>query len=461
MTIPPIAGDSLDSQLARASNYIVNYWWPTKRGYPTSGIPALTWTVVSGNPGTTAYNQELAVRGAAMNAFTLAVPLFTGSYNEWSVSIGTPSMVQRLYAAKLIVMCARQHLAATTPLSGAQTWGHSWQSPLWAAYVGLAALCGWYDLIPNTVDRNNVLAMIESECEYVLGLNTDFWQVPSGTGYVDGPNTLNPNDGPTRSGNSAAEELSWNAAVLWVGSALMPLHPHAETWKTKAVELNVCAFSSPFDLNSSTMVYGQTVSAWIAGRGYNVDSLDRVTNHQRIHPDYMTTITQNLFGWVARAISGLTTPVGVAWNFNFVYRALQVSALDLSGTTAYDPSTARIKFPDTTPTSDWGSRRPAAYACFDGLNMLFVDVFDSLLDQDGRTGTIWPAAYWLALHSGDSSNMQLRATSATHAYGAFVDTSVSPAEATYPEEEAYAASQLAFLRLAQYLKYNRPDLWED
>jgi hypothetical protein len=457
VTIYPTAGASIDSQLARAAGYITGPWWSAKRGYASSGIPALTWNVVASNPSATSYNQELAVRGAALAAFALTVPIYTGTYNEWSPSITSVTAVQRLTAAKLVVACARQHVDAQSPLANAQTWGHSWQSPLWAAYVGLTALMGWYDLIPNQVDRNNVLAMIESECNWVMSRGVDFWKIPDGLGgFTEGPNTLNPNDGPIRVGNSPAEELSWNATVLWIGTSIMPTHVNASAWYEAAIELNVCSFSSIFDLSSQILVAEIPISTWIGGRGFNIDSLDLVTNHGRIHPDYMTSVTQNFFGYVARGINGYPTPIGTAWNFAPVYRALQSSPLDSSGTRAYAINDPSVHFPSTTPVSDWGSRRPAAYACFDGLAAMFASDLATYLNQDLMVGMDVAPQYWLNLHAGDSADMQLRPTTATHATGSFVAVA---GEATYPEEDVYAASQLAFLRLTQYVRRSNDSLW--
>lgn len=382
--------------LGRYAPYVLSTWW-YGRSYP-HGIPTITWT--AGN----AYSQELAVRGAAMNAFTLATTSFT------NVTIGLePNVPTDVGAARLLAAVARQHVA--NPAGAWQQWGNSWQSPLWAAWTGLAAMISW-DCIPNSTERDNVLNMLESEADYVVASRPPlFW---TDANHVE-----------QYPGDSKAEENSWCATVCWVASALMPLHPNADEWVNAAIELGWTAFTAPQDEDP---------------RGYNVTSDLLIVNHNRVHPDYMTTVSHNFFGRVAWRLAGRVAPIPAHVRIGTIWRAFQVAEMDEAQTVAYNPATPNVSFPVGTP-NDWGVRRPAAYAALDGLVGLY-----GLEPPETPVG--W--GYWNAIHTADLSAMQARAVSVAHPAGSFVLSGLTPPESTYPEENAYAASQIAFLHLARH-----------
>lgn len=418
--MPPTPAINLDSLLARSSAYILQTWVPARNygAIATTGpIPALTWQT-SSNP---SYNQELAVRGAAMAALTLATPVFLNTRNVWD-----PDRIQqRNCAARLLAAVCRQHKNAPYPQGTWQKWGNTWQSPMWAAWAGLTALIGWHDLIPDQSHRQNVYAMLESEAAYVMGLPIEYWRWQN-----DQPGTKLQDNGTTtfRTEDSAAEESGWRAQLLWVAAALMPMHQNSGAWVTRAYDLTRSSFAHKAD----------------GFAGYNVDSLYLVHNHSRVHPDYMTAVSLNAFAWVIHGLLGRTTPAALLHNMVPVWDALQLSDLDAAGTRAYEPGSAFAQFPTGTP-SDWGWRRPHAYAVLDSL----VGMLRPALPQVSMA-PIQPE-YWASVHLADAGNMQFRGTSATHPYGAFEDSATTPAEATYPEEEVFASSQLAYLRLAQFV----------
>lgn len=125
MTTPPTSPTNLDSLLARSSAFILQTWLPAKgySGAATTGpIPELTWSI-------TGYGPELAVRGAAMAALSLAVPVFLNARNVWDPD----RTQQRNAAARLLAAVLRQHKDAPFPQGNHQTWGGTWQSPMWAA----------------------------------------------------------------------------------------------------------------------------------------------------------------------------------------------------------------------------------------------------------------------------------------------------------------------------------------
>lgn len=357
--------------LSRYATYGTTTWW-TARGYPNS-IPTLTWT--AGN----AYAQELSVRGAAMNALALAV--------------NNPTNVT---SARLIAAVARQHVS-NPAVPGAQTWGRSWQSPLWAATVGLAAFVGW-DAIPNSIERDNIRRMLIDEANYVVANRPSlFWKDGAGV--------------ELRPGDSAAEENGWCAMVLWMAAGLMPTAPDVVGWKTHALDLAQTAFAPP----------GQDP------RGSNVTATNLVVNHSRIHPDYSTTASQLLFGYVVERLAGRNGG-GLIFDVVPAWTALVTSPLDTAGTFAYNGDSPTVNFPVGTP-NDWGNRRPAAYAVLDGLVARY-----GLTQNDA-------AGFYASIHLADVMSMQAR-----NANGAFTTLA---SEGNYPEENAYTASQIAFLALAR------------
>ena len=404
---------NLDSLIARSCRYITDVWYPN-RGYGQA-VPAITWT--TGN----AYSQEQAVRGAAMAALTLATPLFLGTSNLWEV----PSFeVQRNAAARLLAAVARQHRAA--PGRTGQYWGGTWQSPLWASWAGLAALIGWHDLIPYSNERNNVLAMLESEADYVLGLPVEYWRRADGSVGQKYDNNGTPIG--TRETDTAAEESQWRAQCLFTAVALMPDHPRAGDWEARAYAL---AYTS----------YAHADNGY---PGYNVRDDYLVVNHGRVHPDYSTAVAMNAWPFVTHSLTGKLVTSSAFWNAGSVYDALSYADLDSAGTRAYTQGKPTAQFPVGTP-SDWGWRRPHAYAVFDGVVSVLKDVLPQGFSADSE--------YWLAVHLAEAGDMQFRPTSSTHPYGAFVNSAANPKEATYPEEEVYASSQLCFLRLVQEVSY--------
>lgn len=397
MTLP-IACPAVDTSLmlTKFGHYVSTTWWKGK-SYGNS-IPTLVWT--NGDN----FSQELAVRSAAMNAFTLATIDYT---RAWTPGV-LPTWPE---CARLISAVSRQHFANAAGVW--QEWGSTWQSPLWAAWCGLAAMLAW-DQIPNSTERQNVQRMLVSEADYVVASRPPlFWKDAT--------------DVELRPGDSAAEENSWCAMVLWVASALMPTHPNADDWIDAAIDLNLSSFCAPQDLDT---------------RGYNVTSGYLVMNHNKIHPDYMTTAFQNTFGKVAWKLIGRNAPEAALFNVGNVWGALQTEGMDAANTVAYNPTTPNISFPIGTP-NDWGNRRPAAYATFDGL----MQIWPNLVPSGIPLGP-W---YWSAIHGADLAAMQARPSSTTHPTGSFVDTAVTPVETTYPEENAYSGCQLAYLHLARHL----------
>lgn len=377
--------------LSKWANYATTTWW-TNRGYGTS-TPVIDWDSTFAN------GQESNIRGAALTALSLTVPFRTGWDAAYSPVLGTA----RTKAAQLIVAVAQQHIS-NSPASW--SWGQSWQSPLWAATCGMAALIGWDEMIPFSGNRQSVLNMLANEADYVLNnRSAEYWFLYIGSSYTQNP---------TRVGDSAAEEVSWCATVLWIAAALMPTHPSVGDWVDHAETLSKAAFS----VESDNLA------------GFNLTDDYLVVNHNRVHPDYMTCVSQVAWGRIANGLVGLPMPTVSTFRIQEVWNALLTSPLDSVGTKAYDPTTPNVKFPQGI-ANDWGNRRPHAYVFLDELANQY---------------------FWRNIHCADAASMQARATSSSHPANAFVQSGLTPAEATYPEEEAYAASQIALSALVEHLK---------
>ncbi len=286
-------------------------WW-TQQGY-SNGIPTLMgWSGTAHS-----MPMELKVRGAAMNAFALAM-------------VDPKNIV----TARLLVALTSQHVSQNN--TAKPQWGRSWQSPMWAAWAGLAAMVGWPS-IPYAHDRQRVLDMLTVEANYVVTQRPPlFWCDKDGA--------------VLRPGDSAAEENSWCAMVLWVAAALLPTHESASAWLRAAQDLCVSAFARPGE----------------DSRGYNVTASGLVVNHNRVHPDYMTTVSQNYWGPVLGEYMRREWNPNVVFPGTYMFDALTSSPMDSEGTVAYDRESPTIKFP-VGVSNDWGTRRPAAHAALAGL----------------------------------------------------------------------------------------------
>jgi hypothetical protein len=389
--------------LSRINSYLAGAWW-TAKGYPVSDLPVLA-------------QDEYGIRGAGMAALGLAAGWVTRE-QDTAVTEQAATRAQQLSSA-----AAAQHKAT----KGASGWGGGWQDGYWAALNGLASLLLWPVYLTTTALREPVAKMIEWEANRLLTAPVPVWTRADGT-------VLTP-------GDSKLEENEWNSTVLALAAAAMPTHVKAGAWTRRAVEFVMVGAAHPRDLADPTVVNGRPVRDWCAA-GWNVQPDYTVINHGIVHPDYMQCVSLGLQSAVTYALLGKPAPIGLAWNAQRVYRALQVARY--GGRTMYEVGNPRVYYPQG---GDWGTRRPAGYACLDTM----VDAMRLDADPWGGPSLPVPASYWEGLHIGDAAAMQLRPATATHPSGVLADTDTNT-EDTYRSRVEWSAGHFGLAVLTRWVQ---------
>ncbi|HZM76003.1 MAG TPA: hypothetical protein VFC19_09765 [Candidatus Limnocylindrales bacterium] len=241
---------------------------------------------------------ELNIRGPAHEAFALAVSLRLGVYDP--ATAGVNADVARARAVRLVQSLAMRHLSNSD-----NGWGGGWQSALWTSFTAWAGWLLWEDL--GALDRERLGRMLEYEADRFNGYVVPYYRDEAGN-YAGSVN------------DTKAEENAWSAMVLQVATAMLPGHRRFGQWMNKAAELEISAFSRPVDVSSTAVVNGRTVGQWLRGSNINNDGF--VINHGFVHPDYSTTVSENIFAALAYSMAWRATPRAAFWGAQYVYRAL-------------------------------------------------------------------------------------------------------------------------------------------
>src|SRR5262249_49793705 len=204
-------------------------------------------------------------------------------------------------------------------------------------------------LTPQT--RADVTSMVVDEADRLTHQAVPYWGLPDGTIVTPG--------------DTKAEENAWNSSLLDFAAAMMPGSPRATLWRAQAAALAVAAFATHADDTSSTTVNGVPLSTRL--QGFNAYPDGTVENHQRIHPDYASTI-QLL--WTAADLDRLArqrVPEAMFHNAGLVYSAFSTVSYVAGapspaggtyvapGGTVYVPGHSSIYHP---PGDDRGNDRP-------------------------------------------------------------------------------------------------------
>jgi hypothetical protein len=354
------ASTRLRDILLNSNRYALTTWWESK-GY-------------SQQPGP--YLELGALAGPAYESFALAVSLATGAYDPEEV--GVPRAEAEDRTLKLVRSLALGH--RTNGPDG--WWGGGWQDALWAANAGYAGWIHWDGL--SAVDRENVRRMVESEANRLRDEEVPYFRNESGT--------------VIRPGNTAAEENAWNSMLLQLATAMMPDHPNWARWMDRNLELMISAFSRPEDVGSDRRVNGKRLAIWL--NGSNIESNGVVMNHNRVHPDYATTIDFNLMAAAAYTLAGERTPEAAFHNAEHVYDALvdvefPSPPFTAPGGTIYVDDSPYVYYPQGT---DWSPSRIMIYGNLDAMARAYR--FDDLASQK--------APYWEDLHAGAALAQQER-----------------------------------------------------
>jgi hypothetical protein len=398
--------------LKNANKYALNDWWNSIKNFDSQ-----TGTYLSFGG-----NGETNIRPNSSQAISLAVSLKLGGYD--AAHTGVSNAVALSYVNKLVRSLAYRHLINT---SGG--WGNDWQTALWAAQIGQAAWLIWDDL--TSTDKEYVRKMVEYEANRFIGYQTPYFKNTTGT-------VITP-------GDSKAEENSWNATVLQIATAMMPNHASWPAWMAKSAELMISAFATPSNINNTSSFFnGKSLSWWLKGSNANPDFT--VINHDRIHPDYMITITQNLRAGLIYPMAGKAAPRAATVNANPLYKALvdlQFSAgasypdtnttIASPGGSIFIPNSSDLYFPQG---NDWGTLRRMNSALLSATVRAFG------LDTQASSG----GATWEPRHAQKVLDMQNRFTSGK-TYGA-------SSEDTYAGREEWVAMNAAYAYWAKWVKFH-------
>jgi hypothetical protein len=406
--------------LANATRHALIGWW-SARGYDRQ--PAGSRLDLGGT-------DEEAIRSPASVGYALATSVALAA--DDADPDRTLLDRAREMAVRLVRSVAGHHRAVE---SGG--WGDAWQSALWAALAGTAGWLLWDAL--DGRERDEVLAMVESEADRFLGWQVEYWKDRAGR-------FLRP------CGDTAGEESAWNARLLFLATAMLPHHHHHAEWAVKGAELAIGAYATPRDLADHRPIRGRPLTDWLAGT--NAEDDGGFVNHDRYHPDYVATITEMMAGGLVAALAGEPIPLEAIRGAGLEYRSLIERAWwpaperpcpdgpafvrpgpDNPRGTVYVPSSGAIHYPQGT---DWGPARRA--------NFMNLDTLVAAYDIDGLAEE---ARGWARRHGEALLAMQTRPLVG----GALGDGRTYRAvdEDTYPLREEWVAAQAADMWLATWL----------
>src|SRR5205814_9459702 len=109
-----------------------------------------------------------------------------------------------------------------------------------------------------------------------------------------------------------AEENAWNSEIVALAFNMFPHHPHHEIWRQTAIRWQISAFATNADTKRTDIVDGKPMNEWIQFPNiYDDYSLE---NHDRVHPDYMTTIRINFYQKLLYDWAGNPPPQAIFFN---------------------------------------------------------------------------------------------------------------------------------------------------
>jgi hypothetical protein len=204
----------------------------------------------------------------------------------------------RRFLLQLIGDLTRSHTTGGGKTASGRSWGDHWQSALWAYEIAFGAWLMWTEL-PDDL-RTSVVRMVVHEADRFRDLSPPYSE------FLD----------------TKSEENSWNSLILIFAAEVLPDHPNAAKWRERGIEYTISSVATRSDRKSSRVVGGKPLRTWI--RGANVHDDFTMENHGFVHPDYMTTISQNLTHALTYRLLGMAVPPALLFNAQPSYDILKV-----------------------------------------------------------------------------------------------------------------------------------------
>lgn len=294
-----LPNDSLSLRWQKLLNFkcdeVLHNWWPKyKSESDEKGIIDFGYLENNSKIGEFGRETKGGIRPAAQAVYSIAVALFTNSFNTDYLSF------DKLDALSLSVIIIKS-LAKDHLVNGGinHPWGGQWQSLQWASKTAVAAWLLWDFLDSDT--KTNIARMLAYEADKVLDKDPP----SANTNYIN---------------DTKAEENGWDATGIQTACAMLPNHKNFKLWLEKSFEYRINALATPSDLENNKILQGRKVKEWISG--YNADTLGAVGNHHAYpHPDYMAApLRHAIEGSLFFMLGDRQIPVENSFNSDLIYK---------------------------------------------------------------------------------------------------------------------------------------------
>lgn len=206
----------------------------------------------------------------------------------------------RSESARLVAEVASAH--AKKP-----SFGDAWQGPLHVSEAGMAAWFLWDELDPAV--KHGAAKMVAYEADRLAATRPKM----------------------EYRGDTQAETVAWNSALLGVAVNMMPQHPHAAEWE-QALKLYLYnTLAAPQDVrDESPGDDGKPVNRWILGANIHEDFA--LENHNQFHVDYMLTCYRfHLLVASCYQAAGRPLPKAIHHHARNMYEKVMLGCMDHDG----------------------------------------------------------------------------------------------------------------------------------
>jgi hypothetical protein len=405
---------TVKASLLNANKFALTAWYRDLKKYQADSSGYLDLK-------STSKVNEYRYRFPAAMAFGIAIAIRTGIYEPAITGVSLQEAKDK--TIQMVRAVAYDHKVNNTR----KVWGGDWQAAHWAYYSGYAAWLLWNDL--SATDQSNVIKMIVSEADRFVPTAPLYYK--DRTGKLLFP------------GDSKIEEDAWNAELLYLAAVMLPHHPHANKWLSKAVEYLIAATSLPSDLHNPKIIHGQPVSSWV--KGYNMEEPGFVINHGIIHPQY-NALASMINAPIVFSLVGKATPEAARFNLDKIYYSVTTHSFSAPpykapGGTMYQVGTADVYYPEG---SDWG------FGVYD--NFANLDIAASSYGWD-HLSKKHKGKYWAKLHMDKVLGQQRRYTDG-HTYAGNTENS-------YLGREEAIASRMGSAWMTMWLQHQVPVVYNN